>query len=1022
MTILRTSHALLLASLALALILFSMIGHPVYASSSAPVLVTIQETPSAASNSWGACFNYAGSSGQTCAGPGTPSASVEVPYGSQINYLCTANWDSLPNYNFASWSGAIPSSNPCITSGLSINVTSPLTIVANYAPIVTTTILYEPVTIEEGPQAAANSWGACFNYNGSSGQVCVGNGQASTTIQVPYGSDLDYLCTSNWGGSPAYNFYGWVENTNYWIPTLRYPASPCINYNYIVNITGPLTIQALYTATSSSTTTQSSTTTVSTTTTTSTTTVAYEQVTIQETPAAAATSWGACFNYAGSSGQTCAGPGTPSASVEVPYGSQINYLCTANWDSLPNYNFASWSGAIPSSNPCITSGLSINVTGPITLTADYASAPQAATTITSTPTTSTTTIVLNTPASTTNATTEPGTTITPLHVLMFADAVSPAGLASTSMVNSWVVASVGQPLTLSVSASGGTPPYNYRWFSTAATYDGGFENGNCTYMAYVQITGATSASYTAYPTVNTLYCVSITDSNNNLYDVAAWVTAVPSSKINIYPTWNGWQGPGYYMQGSTGLYPNFPHAYALFNLSWYFNSQAAYNRTFTTIPITITGNTWSWIGLRTAANGWQGSGFYAIYNYPNTTELGYNITSQNQYYTWLTNPNPTLYSLHGYQGPAYYTLKSSVTGMNSTVLIFNQSMYNNTLNLFGEVQNMKATLSVSSYTVQPGQAVTMTVNVIGGTPPFNYIWYTNPTGDSYIGQCLYQGYNETSQGGGATYVVHPTSTTRYCVKIYDNGMNNNSGDIYYLNTIINVSSTAKTAQAVTGDAVTSTITTATSTVYPTASTTAPLNASLSASSQTASQGQPVTLTVSAVGGTPPYSYHWFSTANSSTGSPSCNSNAYTLIPNTTSSSYTVNPSSTTTYCVSVSDISVDIYDTAATVLVTQAQTQAAPSNSQPASVVIGPSYFVSAPTPTTTIPVPVPKLIAQTASTAAPSTSTSTVLTTIPTPVNATVSTPSPQQYIYNNGKPTVDDVINGALGSATNYLSRLVQ
>ncbi len=143
------------------------------------------------------------------------------------------------------------------------------------------------------------------------------------------------------------------------------------------------------TSTSTSTTLASSTT-PSTTSSTSTTSIQYEPVTLEITPSAVSTYWAACVNYTMPDGttqpQTCTGYGQPSATVDVPYGSTINYLATAGWWGNGPYDLQGWSGISYSGNK-YDPNVGSPVAGPVTITGTYT------TSTTSTTTSSTTTTV-----------------------------------------------------------------------------------------------------------------------------------------------------------------------------------------------------------------------------------------------------------------------------------------------------------------------------------------------------------------------------------------------------------------------------------------------------------------------------------------------------------------------------------------------------------------------------------------------------------------------------------------------------
>ena len=101
--------------------------------------VTLQESPAAAANGWGACVAFTEINGTaigqgTCAGPSQNGGSgatytVSVPAGTTITYLCTADWQGGA-YTWLDWSGGVSSSNGCFNPSTVVN--SAMTIYANY--------------------------------------------------------------------------------------------------------------------------------------------------------------------------------------------------------------------------------------------------------------------------------------------------------------------------------------------------------------------------------------------------------------------------------------------------------------------------------------------------------------------------------------------------------------------------------------------------------------------------------------------------------------------------------------------------------------------------------------------------------------------------------------------------------------------------------------------------------------------------------------------------------------------------
>lgn len=118
-----------------------------------------------ATTQWGACLAYSYHNHnypEMCIG-NSYSANIEyVPFGSEINYLCTADWYAPSPFVFVNWTGSINNANICNRSNL-LTVRNPVTIVANYqqASTTTTTISYSryaTVSFKEKGLPANTRW------------------------------------------------------------------------------------------------------------------------------------------------------------------------------------------------------------------------------------------------------------------------------------------------------------------------------------------------------------------------------------------------------------------------------------------------------------------------------------------------------------------------------------------------------------------------------------------------------------------------------------------------------------------------------------------------------------------------------------------------------------------------------------------------------------------------------------------------------------------------------------------------
>ncbi len=165
-------------------------------------------------------------------------------------------------------------------------------------------------------------------------------------------------------------------------------------------------------------------------------------------------------------------------------------------------------------------------------------------------------------------------------------------------------------------------------------------------------------------------------------------------------------------------------------------------------------------------------------------------------------------------------------------------------------------VSPNAVSIDRGQFITLTSGAYGGTAPYSYQWYSS-TG-------LSCGPSNSIVAGGTSTVItnSPTTSTRFCMAVTDSATIN---------------------QTVTSENALVTVNPSLSAGSPT-----PLNPSIDT-------GQSITLTANISGGTPPYSYKWYS----STGS-SCSSSG-TAVASGNSVTVTNSPTSNTLFCYTVTD-------------------------------------------------------------------------------------------------------------------------
>ena len=160
-------------------------------------------------------------------------------------------------------------------------------------------------------------------------------------------------------------------------------------------------------------------------------------------------------------------------------------------------------------------------------------------------------------------------------------------------------------------------------------------------------------------------------------------------------------------------------------------------------------------------------------------------------------------------------------------------------------------ISSTSNIINFGAKATLTANVMGGTPPYSYQWYSGSSASCNLDSII---PGATSQ----TYTASPASTTIYCIKVSDSA---SSSDTASYTLIVNLSVGIP---------------------------------SIMPQSAIIDQGQSINFSVLANGGVPPYSYQWYEGQSSL-----CTSDA--IIPGATSKNYSVSPESSTYYCARVKD-------------------------------------------------------------------------------------------------------------------------
>jgi len=297
--------------------------------------VTIEENPSSAANSWGACFSYTNPVGytfstpvQTCAGPapsgGGSSVTVQVPIGSNIVYLCTGPWNAFSyQYNFISWSDALSSTTECNPSGsIAIPVNGPTTLIANYQSATTSPPLCYSLSLNVNPAGV----GTVSTSPGNSPGCPSGWYTPDAQVEISTAQTNGLYTWDAWSATGGDNFYS-NGNAGYASPQCA-DARPCVYEAGATSTTIYIEGNTIETANY------------------------YNPVTFSVGIGPSGTGddpskyWEVCatdsYYGSGSSGEICTGSGASGpTSEQVPVGSTVNYVYTAG----QNTGTASWAGA-----------------------------------------------------------------------------------------------------------------------------------------------------------------------------------------------------------------------------------------------------------------------------------------------------------------------------------------------------------------------------------------------------------------------------------------------------------------------------------------------------------------------------------------------------------------------------------------------------------------------------------------------------------------------------------------------------
>ena len=425
----------------------------------------------------------------------------------------------------------------------------------------------------------------------------------------------------------------------------------------------------------------------------------------------------------------------------------------------------------------------------------------------------------------------------------------------------------GQSITLTSHASGGTPSVSYRWYA----------DGTCS----LAISGATSSTYVTTPSVTTTYAYFVTDSayspvsQCSSADVITVNSALLAGAITpSSPAINNGQSINLSAHPSGGTAP--------YSYQWY---SAANCQTGSLIP-GITSATYSASPISTttysykATDSSQGSPMASSCSPGNTVTVNGALSAgvispsaptinSGQSITLMANPSSGTapYSYQWYSdgtctatipsaASSAYNASPTVTATYSVKVTDSSSASQcspgNTVTVNPALA--AGAITPSSPTIDIGQSTTLTTSPSAGTTPYAYQWYS-------AAGCL--SGNLISGATGSILVTSPTSTTTYSYRATDSSQGSPAASTCSAGNVVTVSPSL-------------------------------VAGAITPSSPAIDSGQSVTLTSNPSGGTPPYSYQWYSAA-------SCPSTS--LISGATFSTYSASPTSITTYSFRVADSS-----------------------------------------------------------------------------------------------------------------------